>query len=110
MDSRCALWQNDTSNDALVLETLALLWPFEEWDFQYEILCAVLGPPQKLVQIAIPTDAEAVVPTSEQWVPWLDVQLRFFGTSNELGGRHVSNVIGEVCIHTTCHKRKLELL
>lgn len=106
-DLHCAFRQDHACHDTLVLYSLVLLRSFQEWYFEH---IAVARAPDELLDLAVPAHAELVVPATEDWISWLELEVRLARIRPEAGCRDVANVIGEVWIYASNEERELELL
>lgn len=104
------LGQNDPRNNLLVLNTLSLLWSFQEWHLQNKALSTLLCPSCEILQLSVPADLEVVVPASENGISGLQLEVRFPSAGSESRSRDITNVIDKVCIQASCHERELQLL
>lgn len=91
------LGQNNTNNNALVLDPLGNLGTLKERHLK-NVRVGTLELAQESAQIVVPTHLEAVVPATEDWVARLQLQvgggLAVAGTVP--AGRDIADIVGEV--------------
>lgn len=94
-DPGSALGQDDTQLDAGVRYPLRHLGAFEKGHLEH-IGIALFELAEKLLQAGIPTNAEAVVPSSEDGVAGFELEVGFARAASEATGRNVADVVDEV--------------
>lgn len=94
---RRALGQNHSHIHSLVRDALAHFRPLEKWHLQ-DISLTGLEFPQDVLEIAIPPDAETVLPTAKDGIPRLEFEIGFLGIAPEAAGTDVADVVREVRI------------
>lgn len=104
------LWQNHTSDHALVFNTLVLLRALDERHLENKLLALVLDSVKNCLQVGVPASLEAVVPATVQRVSGLQLEVGFTLVGPEARSGNVPNVVNKVCVNRANSKWEAHLL
>jgi len=104
------LWQNHTSDNALVLNTLILFRALDERHFENELLALALDSVKNSLQVGVPASLEAVVPATVERVSGLELKVGLTLVGPEARGRDISNVVNKVCVNRANGQREAHFL
>ena len=102
-----ALRKDDAKVNALVLNTLAVLGALEERNLE-DVAVTRLQLPQVRLQVAVPSDPEAVVPATENGVAGPNLKVGLARSGPEAAGGDVADVIGEIGVDRAGLERHLQ--
>lgn len=92
----------------LILYSLGLLWPLQERHIQ-NIGLAVIQLSQEFLEIRVPSNAERIIPSSENRVSGLDLEIGLTLVAPESRGRNIPDDIGEVWVQASHFQWESEL-
>lgn len=109
-DVHGALGQDHSRDHALVLDTLRLLRAFEEGHAHDESITSTLDPAEVVGQVAVPANLVAVLPSTEQRVSRLQLQIGLPKVGAESRCRDVADLIDKVWVCRSHRQWEAELL